>query len=85
MSRSADVDRLDVDRLGLSRCSSARTPATMIGGAPGRAPLRSRHSTSIRRPIVSTLGLMRSNGSVSHAGNSTTESGGMNWQRSSYN
>ena len=34
--------------------------------------------------MVSTLGLTRSNGSVSHAGNSTTESGGMNWQRSSY-
>ncbi len=37
---------------------------------------RSRQSTSIRRPMVSTLGLTRSNGSVSHAGNSTTESVG---------
>ena len=34
--------------------------------------------------MVSTLGLTRSNGSVSHAGNSTTSSGGMNWHRSSY-
>ena len=66
---------------GLSRWSRARTPETMIRGVDS---WRSRQSTSIRRPIVSTLGLIRSNGSVSHAGNSTTESGGMNWQRSSY-
>ncbi len=72
---------------GLRRCSSARTPATIIRVPPPAvsASLRSRHNTSMRLPIVSTLGLIRSNGSVSHAGNSTTESGGMNWQRSSYN
>jgi hypothetical protein len=33
--------------------------------------------------MVSTLGLILSNGRVSHAGNSTTESSGMKWHRSS--
>ena len=51
---------------GPSFCNSARTePSTTFGGFS----LRKRHNTSSRRPMVSTLGLTRSNGSVSHAGN----------------
>ncbi len=61
--------------------SRARTPATTIAGV--WSGLRSRHSTSSRCPIVSTLGLTRSNGSVSHAGKWTTSPSGMNWVRSS--
>ena len=56
--------------------------ATMICGA--RSGSRSRQSTSRRRPIVSTDGLNRSNGNVSHAGNTAMSSGiSTNWPRSS--
>ena len=66
---------------GPSFCSSARTPVTITPGH--RSGSRSRHSTSRRWPIVSTLGLTRSNGSVSQPGNCTTSSAGRNWARSS--
>ena len=50
---------------GPSRCKSARTGATRtVGGWP----VRRRQSTRRRRPIVSSEGETRSNGSVSHAG-----------------
>ncbi len=55
---------------GPSRCSSARTPVTITAGR--RSASARRHSTSRRWPIVSTDGLTRSNGSVSHAGNKAT-------------
>ncbi len=45
-------------------------------GAAARGP-------ACRRPMVSTAGLTRSNGSVSHAGNSSTASGLRYWPRSS--
>ena len=58
----------------------ARAPAPP---APtGRGPERSRHSTRRRRPIVASDGDTRSNGSVSHAGNSSTSSGPRNCPRS---
>ena len=44
---------------------------------------RSRQSTSRRRPIVSTDGLTRSNGSVSQAGKSRPRRPAINWLRSS--
>ncbi len=66
---------------GPSFCSSARTPVTMIAGT--RAGSRKRHRISRRWPIVSTLGLTRSNGSVSQPGKWTTSSAGRNWRRSS--
>ena len=53
-------------RAGPRRCSSARTGATMTRG-PRPGSLR-RHSVRRRRPMVSTPGLTRSNGSVSQAG-----------------
>ena len=68
---------------GPSRCSGARTPATTMAGQ--RSGARRRQSTSMRCPMVSTLGLTRSNGSVSQAGNSTTSPAGMYCTRSSYN
>ena len=59
---------------GPRRCTSARTGATTTAG--GRSPpARSRHITRRRRPIVSSDGDTRSNGSVSHAGNSSTSLG----------
>ena len=63
---------------GPSFCRSARTPATMTAGQ--RSGSRRRHSTSRRWPIVSTLGLTRSNGSVSQPGKCTTSSAGRNWR-----
>ncbi len=69
---------------GPSRCTSARTGATTTWGgvpAPLEAP-RSRHITRRRRPIVSNDGDTRSNGRVSHAGNSSTSSSPRNWPRS---
>ena len=48
----------------------------------GRHPARSRHMTRRRRPIVSIAGDTRSNGSVSHAGNSSTASAPRYWRRS---
>ena len=56
---------------GPSRCTSARTGATTTAGARS-PPSRSRHMMRRRRPIVSSAGDTRSNGSVSHAGNSST-------------
>ncbi len=50
--------------------------------ARGRGSRR-RHRISSRWPIVSTLGLTRSNGSVSQPGKWTTSSAGRNWRRSS--
>ena len=66
---------------GASFCSSARVPATTTRG---RSPsVRRRHSTRIRSPMVCTAGLTRSNGSVSHAGKTTTSAGSRNAHRSS--
>ena len=66
---------------GPRRCSRARTPVTTTAGQ--RSGSRRRHSTSRRRPIVSTDGLTRSNGSVSQAGNKATSPAGRNCSRSS--
>ena len=72
---------------GPSRWRSAlMAPTTMRGGRPARSlwsSPASRHSTRSRRPIVSTLGLTRSKGSVSQAGKSSTSSGGRYRCRSS--
>ena len=72
---------------GPSRWRSAlMAPTTMRGGRPPRSlwsSPASRHSTRSRRPIVSTLGLTRSKGSVSQAGKSSTSSGGRYRCRSS--
>ena len=67
---------------GPSFCNSALTEPTTTRG---RSVPRMRHSTSIRRPMVSTLGLTRSNGSVSHAGNRRAFSAPRNCTRSSCN
>src|SRR5581483_8700314 len=56
---------------GASRWARARTGATTTSGA--RDGSARRQSTRKRRPMVSTFGLTRSNGSVSHAGNSSTQ------------
>ncbi len=53
----------------------------MIAGH--RSGSRRRQRMSRRWPIVSTLGLTRSNGSVSQPGKWTTSPGGRNWARSS--
>jgi len=50
---------------------TARPEPTTMRGA---WPLRSRAMTDIRRPIVATSGLIRSNGSVSQAGKCSTSS-----------
>ncbi len=63
---------------GPSRWTSARTGATTTWAASWR----SRHRARRRRPIVSTLGLTRSKGSVSHAGKVSTASGPRNASRS---
>ena len=60
-------------------CSNARTPVTIIFGGS----FLIRHKTSSRLPIVSTFGLTRSNGKVSHAGKRTTSRSGRNATRSS--
>ena len=66
---------------GPSRCTSARTGATTTAGR-WSPPTRSRQITRRRRPIVSIAGDTRSNGSVSHAGNSSTASAPRNSRRS---
>ena len=66
---------------GPRRCTSARTGATTTAGR-WSPPARRRQITRSRRPIVSIAGETRSNGSVSHAGNSSTESGARNSRRS---
>ena len=66
---------------GPRRCSRARTAVTMTAGQ--RSGSRRRHRTSSRRPMVSTDGLTRSNGSVSHAGKKATSPAGRNCSRSS--
>ena len=83
MSPWADADRLD--RRWRPGRAAAAGPARRRRRSPGiRSGVRRRHRTSSRRPMVSTLGLTRSNGRVSHAGNSTTSPAGMYWTRSSY-
>src|SRR5688572_30634566 len=64
---------------GPSRCTSARTGATSTRGG---LPVRNRQSTRRRRPIVSSDGETRSNGSVSHAGKDSTSDAGRNRARS---
>ena len=54
-----------------ARARARARPTT--AGAPS-PPSRSRHMIRRRRPIVSSAGETRSNGSVSHAGNSSTAS-----------
>ncbi len=66
---------------GPRRCSTARTAVTMTAGQ--RSGSRRRHRTSSRRPMVSTDGLTRSNGSVSQAGKNATSPAGRNCSRSS--
>ncbi len=69
-----DGDRLDVFDM---RTEALRQRADTRDDEPGaRSGLRSRHITRRRRPMVSTPGLTRSNGNVSHAGNSSTSSAG---------
>ncbi len=64
---------------GPRRCSRARTGATITRGTRSSRPRSSRwlsrHMARSRRPMVSTPGLTRSKGSVSHAGNISTWSG----------
>ena len=73
--------RLDSSTCGPSRCTSARTGATTTAGR-WSPPARRRQMTRRRRPIVSIAGDTRSNGSVSHAGNSSTASAPRNSRRS---
>ena len=65
------------------RASAAARARRRRSPAGSARASRSRHSTSSRWPIVSTFGLTRSNGSVSHAGNSATWSAPRNCWRSS--
>src|SRR3546814_2899718 len=67
---SSDVCSSDL--WGPSRCTSARTGAMSTRGA--RSGSCSRHIVRSRRPMVSTDGDTRSNGSVSQAGNVSTRS-----------
>ena len=57
--------------LGPSRWTRARPDTTTTAGRSSKDA--SRCSTRSRRPMVSTFGLMRSKGSVSQAGNSSTD------------
>ena len=67
----ADGDRLDRRRRrGRGAAAAPARPVTITAGH--RSGSRRRHSSSRRWPIVSTDGLTRSNGSVSHAGNTAT-------------
>ena len=66
---------------GASFCSRARVPATITVGHS--SSLRKRHIVRIRAPMVCTAGLTRSNGNVSHAGNSSTDDSPRNEARSS--
>ena len=66
---------------GPRRCKRARTPVTTTAGH--RSGSRRRQSTSSRRPIVSTDGLIRSKGNVSQAGNKATSPSGRYCSRSS--
>ena len=63
-------------RLSARGCSAARTDATTTSGALARPRLACRRSASRRRPTISALGLSRSCGSVSQAGNSTISASG---------
>ena len=58
---------------GASFCNRALTPVMTNLGL--RDESRKRHKTSMRLPIVSMLGLTRSKGSVSQAGNRTMSCG----------
>ena len=60
----------------------ARGPGATTTAGRCSPPARSRHITRRRRPIVSIAGDTRSNGSVSHAGNSSTASAPRNCRRS---
>ncbi|CAB4683711.1 unannotated protein [freshwater metagenome] len=66
---------------GASFCNSARVPATMTAGAESR--WRMRHIVRMREPIVSTAGLTRSKGSVSHDGKNSMASAPRKAARSS--
>ncbi len=83
-------NRLDVFNVwseALDQCPHRRNHhATRLGRrflAPDPACSRSRHIVRSRRPMVSTFGLTRSNGRVSHAGNTSTAASPMNTRKSS--
>ena len=73
-SPGRDDDRLDVLDVRARAAARARAPARRRPRAGASPPARSRQITRRRRPIVSSAGDTRSNGSVSHAGNSSTAS-----------
>ena len=65
--------------LGPRRWISARIGATTTAG---KSPVRKRHNTLCRRPMVSSAGETRSKGRVSHAGNTSTAGAGKNANKS---
>ena len=81
-SPARDDHRLDRPRRAGRAAARARAPARPRPPGAGRRPSRSRQITRRRRPIVSNAGDTRSNGSVSHAGNSSTASAPRNSRRS---
>ena len=79
----ADDDGIDVVVARAEALEERPDAADDDAGRPAARRPASRHSTRSRRPIVSTLGLTRSKGRVSQAGNSSTSSGGRYRWRSS--